>query len=101
MDMQSEMLASRGLGGQDRSPMSDTTLLPGDQPQRRPGRSGDNRSDGQLRTNATRGARGALLIALAVILGVVLLQVVDKGNEGPIGDQSAKSTKAAATTTTT
>jgi hypothetical protein len=47
---------------------------------------------------ATRGARGAFVIALAVIVGVVLLQVVDEGNTGPVGDQSAR---AAATTTTT
>jgi hypothetical protein len=46
----------------------------------------------------TRGARGAVVIALAVIAGVVLLQVVDKGNTGPVGDQSAR---AAVTTTTT
>ena len=46
----------------------------------------------------TRGARGAIVIALAVIAGVVLLQVVDKGNTGPVGDQSAR---AAVTTTTT
>jgi hypothetical protein len=77
--------------------MSDTTLLPGEQPRRRPGRG----SDGHQRAYATRGARGALLIGLAVILGVVLLQVVDKGNEGPVGDQKTSSTHAAATTTTT
>ncbi|HEY7137641.1 MAG TPA: LytR C-terminal domain-containing protein [Acidimicrobiia bacterium] len=76
--------------------MSDTTLLPGEQPRRRPGRG----SDGHQRAYATRGARGALLIGLAVILGIVLLQVVDKGNEGPIGDQKTSSTKAATTTTT-
>lgn len=80
--------------------MNDTTLLPGEQPRRRPGRGG-NGSDGQLRAHATRGARGAILIGLAVILGVILLQVVDKGNEGPIGDQGTKSTKAVVTTTTT
>lgn len=81
--------------------MNDTTLLPGgqQQPRRRPGRGGGG-PDGHLRAHATRGARGAMLIGLAVILGVVLLQVVDKGNEGPIGDQG-KSAKSVVTTTTT
>ncbi len=38
-------------------------------------------------------ARGAALVALAVILGIVLLQAIDDGNDGPVGD--------AGTTTTT
>lgn len=59
---------------------------------------GDHEGPGYVQAVTTRGARGALVIALAVISGVVLLQVVDKGNTGPVGDQSVK---AAATTTTT
>ncbi|MBV8951171.1 MAG: LytR C-terminal domain-containing protein, partial [Actinobacteria bacterium] len=48
----------------------------------------------------TRGARGAIVIALAVIVGVVLLQVVDKGNTGPVGDQSARAAARSTSTTT-
>ena len=77
--------------------MSDM-LLPGG-----PGGPGERRGErdgrpGYMQAVGTRGARGAIVIALAVIAGVVLLQVVDKGNTGPVGDQSARG---AATTTTT
>lgn len=58
----------------------------------------DQDRPGYMQAVATRGARGAFVIALAVIAGVVLLQVVDKGNTGPVGDQSVK---ASATTSTT
>jgi hypothetical protein len=77
--------------------MSDATLLPGAHRLRSRDRGAAVRP-GHLQAVATRGARGAIVIALAVIVGVVLLQVVDKGNTGPVGDQSAK---VAATTTTT
>jgi hypothetical protein len=40
--------------------------------------------------------RGAVLVAIAVIIGIVLLQAIDDGNSGPIGDGGA-----AATTSTT
>jgi hypothetical protein len=47
-------------------------------------------------------ARGAALIAVAVILGVVLLNAIDDGNSGPVGDGgSPKSTSTSTTTTTT
>jgi hypothetical protein len=74
--------------------MSDM-LLPGGPGERRGERDG---RPGYMQAVGTRGARGAVVIALAVIAGVVLLQVVDKGNTGPVGDQSAR---AAVTTTTT
>jgi hypothetical protein len=41
-------------------------------------------------------ARGAALVAIAVIIGVVLLQAIDDGNDGPVGDGGP-----ASTTTTT
>ena len=74
--------------------MSDM-LLPGGPGEHRGER---GRRPGYMQAVGTRGARGAIVIALAVIAGVVLLQVVDKGNTGPVGDQSAR---AAVTTTTT
>jgi hypothetical protein len=41
-------------------------------------------------------ARGAALVAVAVIIGIVLLQAIDDGNDGPVGDGGP-----ASTTTTT
>jgi len=76
------------------------TFLPGgEQGPRRPRNSGGGTPSHGIGVHTTRAARGAGLIALAVILGIVLLQVVDKGNTGPIGDRSAA--KHAVTTTTT
>jgi hypothetical protein len=52
------------------------------------------------RRPATAGfsaARGAALVAVAVIVGIVLLQAIDDGNDGPVGDGGPAST----TTTTT
>jgi hypothetical protein len=52
------------------------------------------------RRTATAGfsaARGAALVAVAVIVGIVLLQAIDDGNDGPVGDGGAAST----TSTTT
>lgn len=47
-------------------------------------------------------ARGAALIAVAIILGVVLLNAIDDGNDGPVGDGGpASSTTSTSTTTTT
>lgn len=50
-------------------------------------------------------ARGAALIAVAVILGVVLLNAIDDGNSGPVGDGGTSSTTSSTnsnpTTTTT
>lgn len=36
-------------------------------------------------------ARGAALVAVAVIIGIVLLQTIDDGNDGPVGDGGATS----------
>ena len=46
-------------------------------------------------------ARGAALVALAVILGIVLLQAIDDGNDGPVGDAGTTPTTSATSTTTT
>ncbi len=43
----------------------------------------------ERKTGGTPGfsaARGAALVALAVILGIVLLNAIDDGNSGPVGD---------------
>ena len=46
-------------------------------------------------------ARGAALIGLAVILGVVLLNAIDDGNDGPVGDGGPASSTSSSPTTTT
>ena len=46
-------------------------------------------------------ARGAALIAVAVILGVVLLNAIDDGNSGPVGDGGSTKSSSTSTTTTT
>lgn len=43
-------------------------------------------------------ARGAVLVAVAVIIGIVLLQAIDDGNSGPIGDGGAAQTSTSSTT---
>ena len=45
-------------------------------------------------------ARGAVLVAIAVIIGIVLLQAIDDGNSGPIGDGSTSSTSSTTAVTT-
>lgn len=45
-------------------------------------------------------ARGAVLVAIAVIIGIVLLQAIDDGNSGPIGDGSTSSTSSTTAATT-
>src|SRR3954447_11320805 len=45
-------------------------------------------------------ARGAALVAIAVIIGIVLLQTIDDGNDGPVGDGGPASTTTTTTTTT-
>jgi hypothetical protein len=71
-------------------------------------RGGSGRGAGGGRTAAFSAARGALLVGLAVVIGIVLLQVIDDGTTGPIGDGGAaasngttSTTAAGATTTTT
>jgi len=56
------------------------------------------------RRSATAGfsaARGAALVAVAVIIGVVLLQAIDDGNDGPVGDGGPASTTTTTTTAST
>jgi hypothetical protein len=45
-------------------------------------------------------AKGALLVAAAVVLGIVLLQVVDPGKNGPVGARRPTSTASTTSTTT-
>jgi hypothetical protein len=45
-------------------------------------------------------ARGAALIAVAVIIGVVLLNAIDDGNTGAVGDGGPTPTSTSTTTTT-
>lgn len=45
-------------------------------------------------------ARGAALVAIAVIIGIVLLQTIDDGNDGPVGDGGPASTTTTTTTST-
>jgi hypothetical protein len=54
---------------------------------------------GLARSTGSVAAKGAGLIAVAVIIGIVLLQVVDDGTTGPVGDSSDETS--APTTTTT
>jgi hypothetical protein len=63
------------------------------------GSRGMSRGSGTGRTAAFSAARGALLVGLAVIIGIVLLQVIDDGTTGPIGDGGAAATGATTTTT--
>ena len=46
-------------------------------------------------------ARGAALVAVAVIIGIVLLQAIDDGNDGPVGDGGPASTTSTTTSTST
>jgi hypothetical protein len=72
--------------------MSDASTLPGGSPER----GGGSRSD---RGPGLSAARGAALIAVAVIIGIVLLQYTDDGTTGPVGDGG--NGKASGGTTTT
>jgi hypothetical protein len=46
-------------------------------------------------------ARGAALVAIAVIIGIVLLQAIDDGNDGPVGDGGVAATSSTSTPTPT
>lgn len=72
--------------------MTDPSRVPG-------GSRGTGRGDGGGRAAAFSAARGALLVGIAVVIGIVLLQVIDNGTSGPIGDGGASA--GGATTTTT
>jgi hypothetical protein len=78
--------------------MSDSTILPGGQ---RVERTRTGKGVGFGRSVAFSAARGAGLIGLAVIIGIVLLQVIDDGTSGPIGDGGAVTAGSSGTTTTT
>lgn len=52
------------------------------------------------RTAGFAAAKGAGIVAAAVLIGVVLLQIVDDGSSGPIGSGNGGGSKPAATTTT-
>jgi LytR cell envelope-related transcriptional attenuator len=78
--------------------MSDSTILPGGQ---RVERTRTGKGVGFGRSVAFSAARGAGLIGLAVIIGIVLLQVIDDGTSGPIGDGGSVSAGSSGTTTTT
>src|SRR3954447_13703491 len=70
--------------------MSDASTLPGGPPER-----GGSRGD---RGPALSAARGAALIAVAVIIGIVLLQYTDDGTTGPVGDGGTGKGSAGTTT---
>jgi hypothetical protein len=72
--------------------MSDRSMFPGGTDRSRSGAGGG-------RVAAFSAARGALLVGLAVIIGIVLLQFIDDGTTGPIGDGG--SSGGGGTTTTT
>jgi hypothetical protein len=60
-----------------------------------PNGGGDDRRNRRPAAAGFSAARGAVLVAIAVIVGIVLLQAIDDGNDGPVGDGGT------ATTTTT
>ncbi|MGZ8733617.1 MAG: LytR C-terminal domain-containing protein [Acidimicrobiia bacterium] len=66
--------------------MSDATALP---PDGEPRRSRPQQNKGFAQSVAFSAARGTLLIGVAVVIGIVLLQVVDNDTTGPIGDGGA------------
>lgn len=78
--------------------MSNSTIFPGGQ---RVERTRTANSGGFARSVAFSAARGAALIGLAVIIGIVLLQLIDDGTSGPIGDGGSVSAGGATDTTTT
>ncbi len=77
--------------------MSDSTILPGGP---RVERTRTGKGVGFGRSVAFSAARGAALIGLAVIIGIVLLQVIDDGTSGPIGDGGGSAAAGGTTNTT-
>jgi len=73
--------------------MSDSSILPG-------GQTRTGKGVGFGKSVAFSAARGAFLIGIAVIIGIVLLQVIDDGTTGPIGDGGSGSSAGGVTTTT-
>ena len=78
--------------------MSDASVLPG-RPAASRTRSGQGA--GFDKFGAFSMARGAGLVAVAVIVGIVLLQVIDDGTSGPIGDGGNSGKVVTSSTTTT
>ena len=78
--------------------MSDSTILPGGQ---RVERTRTGKGVGFGRSVAFSAARGAALIGLAVIIGIVLLQVIDDGTSGPIGDGGSGAAASGGSTSST
>jgi len=74
--------------------MNDPNGLPGqEQSQSRRARRGGGGTSG------FSAARGAAIIGVAVILGVVLLNAIDDGNSGPVGDGGSDTSSSTTTTT--
>jgi hypothetical protein len=63
-------------------------------------RSGGFQNDDVVRGAGVQLAKGAGLVLLAIIIGVVLLQVVDDGKSGPVSAASPTTTTTAKSTTT-
>jgi hypothetical protein len=78
--------------------VSDAT---GGPPDDEPRRARPQQNKGFAQSVAFSAARGALLIGVAVIIGIVLLQVVDNDTSGPIGDGGSSSVVDSSTTTST
>jgi LytR cell envelope-related transcriptional attenuator len=78
--------------------MSDSSILPGGE---RAERTRTGKGVGFGRSVAFSAARGAALIGLAVIIGIVLLQVIDDGTSGPIGDGGSVAAGGTSDTTST
>ncbi|MGZ6975958.1 MAG: LytR C-terminal domain-containing protein [Acidimicrobiia bacterium] len=77
--------------------MSDSSVLPGGP---RADRTRTGKGVGFGRSVAFSAARGAMLVGLAVIIGIVLLQVIDDGTSGPIGDGGSNASAGGTTNTT-
>jgi hypothetical protein len=78
--------------------VSDETSVPPDGDSRR---ARPQQNKGFAQSVAFSAARGALLIGVAVIIGIVLLQVVDNDTSGPIGDGGSNGSGVVDTSTTT
>jgi hypothetical protein len=78
--------------------MSDATAVP---PVGEPRRARSQQNKGFAQSVAFSAARGALLIGVAVVIGIVLLQVIDNDTTGPVGDGGDSAGGGAVTTTTT
>ncbi|MEP6622870.1 MAG: LytR C-terminal domain-containing protein [Acidimicrobiia bacterium] len=78
--------------------MNDPNELPGQEPSEP--RHAPSGGGGGRGASGFSAARGAALIAVAVLIGVVLLNAIDDGNTGAVGDGGTKSTTPSTTTTT-